>query len=131
MEIVLDASAIIAVITDEPEAVLVLEHSQNALFISPSVISFEIANSLSRMVKKGLINDRYKILDIINSFEQIPIRLFNNNLENVMRIVWDYKIYAYDAFYLEAAKSLNVPLLTLDKDMQKIGKDFGIKILGV
>ena len=49
MEIVLDASAIIAVITDEPEAVFVLEHSQNAIFVSPNVISFEIVNSLSRM----------------------------------------------------------------------------------
>ena len=130
MEIVLDASAIIAVIADEPEADMILEHSQDAIFVSPNVISFEIVNSLSRMLKKGLINDHSKMVDLINSFQQLPIKLFNNNLENVIQIVWDHKIYAYDAFYLETAKSLNIPLLTLDKEMKKIGKDLGINILG-
>ena len=39
MEIVLDTSAIIAVIADEPEAAFVLEHSQNAIFISPNAFN--------------------------------------------------------------------------------------------
>ena len=130
MEIVLDASAIIAVISEEPEASSVLELSKNAVFVSPNVISFEIANSLSRMLKKGLINDRSKMVELINSFQQIPIKLFNNNLENVIQLVWNHKIYAYDAFYLETAKSLKLPLLTLDNEMKKIGKYIGISILG-
>jgi predicted nucleic acid-binding protein len=130
MEIVLDTSALIAVIADEPEADIVLKYSQNAAFVSPSVISFEVANSLSRMLRKGLIKDYRKMADLIDSFQQIAIKLFENNLQEVIKIVWDYKIYAYDAFFLETAKSLNLPLLTLDKDMKKIGKDFGITILG-
>ena len=130
MEIVIDTSALIAVIADEPEADMVLEYSQNAIFVSPNVISFEIANSLSRMLKKGRINDQSKMVELVKSFQQIPIKLFENNLQNIIQIVWNYKIYAYDAFYLDTAKSLNIPLLTLDKEMKKYGKDFGIKILG-
>ena len=130
MEIVIDTSALIAVIADEPEADTVLEYSQNAIFVSPNVISFEIANSLSRMLKKGRINDQSKMVELVKSFQQIPIKLFENNLQNIVQIVWNYKIYAYDAFYLDTAKSLNIPLLTLDKEMKKIGKDFGITILG-
>jgi predicted nucleic acid-binding protein len=130
MEIVLDTSALIAVIADEPEADIVLKYSQNVAFVSPSVISFEVANSLSRMLRKGLIKDYRKMADLIDSFQQIPIKLFENNLQDVIKIVWDYKIYAYDAFFLETAKSLNLPLLTLDRDMKKIGRDFGITILG-
>ncbi len=130
MEIVIDTSALIAVIADEPEAHKVLEYSQNAVFVSPSVISFEITNSLSRMLRKGLINDQSKMAELVKSFQQIPIKLFESNLQNVIQIVWNYKIYAYDAFYLDTAKSLNLPLLTLDKEMKKIGKDFGITILG-
>ncbi len=42
MEIVIDTSALIAVIADEPEAHKVLEYSQNAVFVSPSVISFDL-----------------------------------------------------------------------------------------
>ena len=130
MEIVIDTSAIIAVIADEPEADIVLEYSQNATFVSPNVISFEIVNCLSRMLKKGRINDQSKMEELVNSFQKIPIKLFENNLQNIIQIVWKYKIYAYDAFYLDTAKSLNIPLLTLDKEMKKFGENFGITILG-
>jgi predicted nucleic acid-binding protein len=130
MEIVIDTSALIAVIADEPEADMVLEYSQNAMFVSPNVISFEVTNSLSRMLRKGLINDQGKMVELVKSFQQIPIKLSENNLQNVIQIVWNYKIYAYDAFYLDTAKSLNLPLLTLDKEMKRIGKNFGITILG-
>ena len=41
-----------------------------------------------------------------------------------------YKIYAYDAFYLETAKRLNLPLLTFDNGMKRIGIDMGITVLG-
>jgi len=44
--------------------------------------------------------------------------------------LWNYKLYAYDAFYLETAKRLNLPLLTFDSGMRKIGKEMGITILG-
>jgi predicted nucleic acid-binding protein len=47
-----------------------------------------------------------------------------------LEIAWDYKIYAYDACYLEAAKRLALPLLTFDGNMAKIGKEIGIAILG-
>src|SRR5215475_5012865 len=114
MEIVLDASAIIAVIADEPEGEKVIKLTQNAIIISPNVISFEVANSLTRMVKKGIITNKEKIVSIIKSFQQIPIKLYENNLENVLEIAWKYRIYAYDAFYLDTAKNLNLPLLTFD-----------------
>jgi len=106
MEMVIDTSAIIAVIADEPESCMILEYSQNAILVSPNVISFEIANSLSRMLKKKLIKDQSKIFELIKSFQKIPIKVFENHLQNVMEIVWNYKIYAYDAFYLDTAKSL-------------------------
>ena len=59
MKIVLDASAIIAVLVDEPESDFVVNNTKNAIIVSPNVISFEIANSLTRMVKKKLITCLY------------------------------------------------------------------------
>ena len=65
----------------------------------------------------------------------LVIQLTQNSvivLPNVVsfEIAWEYKIYAYDAFYLESAKRLGLPLLTFDGNMAKIGKELGIKILG-
>jgi predicted nucleic acid-binding protein len=47
-----------------------------------------------------------------------------------LEIAWDYKIYAYDACYLESAQRLDLPLLTFDCNMARIGKELGITILG-
>jgi predicted nucleic acid-binding protein len=47
-----------------------------------------------------------------------------------LEIAWEYKIYAYDACYLESAKRLSLPLLTFDGQMHRIGKELGITILG-
>jgi predicted nucleic acid-binding protein len=131
MEIVLDASAIIAVIADEPEGYEVINLTQNCNIVSPNVLPFEICNSLTRMVKKGIIDNKEKRTDLINSFQKIPIKFVENDLKKIIEIVWIYKIYAYDAFYLETARKLNLPLLTFDNGMRKIRKDIGITILGV
>ena len=130
MEIVIDASAIIAVIADEPESVFVINNTEDAILISPNIVSFEIANALTKMMKKGIISNKEKMINLIKSFLQIPMKFDENNLENVLEIAWNYKIYAYDAFYLETAHRLNLPLLTFDNRMRKIGKEIGVTILG-
>jgi predicted nucleic acid-binding protein len=130
MEIVLDASAIIAFIADEPESNIVINCTKNAILVSPSVVSSEIANALTRMMKKGIITSKEKILDLVNIFQKIPIKMIEVNLEKSLEIAWENKIYAYDAFYLETAKRLNLPLLTFDNKMKIIGKEIGITILG-
>ncbi|MDR2663348.1 MAG: type II toxin-antitoxin system VapC family toxin [Treponema sp.] len=40
----------------------------------------------------------------------------------------DHKLYAYDAYYLEAAKRLNLPLLTFDGEIKKVGRKMGIPL---
>jgi predicted nucleic acid-binding protein len=82
------------------------------------------------MMRKGIINNKEKMIDLIKIFQKIPIKVTEINLEKSLEIAWDYKIYAYDAFYLETAKRLNVPLLTFDNKMRRIGKEIGITILG-
>jgi predicted nucleic acid-binding protein len=129
MEIVLDASAIIAVIADEPESNIVINCTKNAVLISPHIVSFEIANALTKMMKRGIISSKEKIIGLINAFQKIPIKAVEVNLEKSLEIAWHFKIYAYDAFYLETAKRLNLPLLTFDNGIRKIGKEIGVTIL--
>ena len=130
MELVLDASAIMAVIVDEPESDFVIDCTQNSIIVSPHVVSFEITNGLTKMIRKGIISNKEKMINLIKSFQQIPIKFDENNLEKTLEIAWNYKIYAYDAFYLETAQRLNLPLLTFDNGMRRIGKEIGITILG-
>jgi predicted nucleic acid-binding protein len=130
MEILLDASAIIAVIADEPEAQLVINCTKNAKIVSPGIISFEIANALTRMMRKNIITAEEQMINLIKNFKLIPIKTVDVDLEKSLEIAWQYKIYAYDAFYLEAARRLQLPLMSFDGNMRKIGKELGLNVLG-
>jgi len=52
MEILLDASAIMAVIVDEPEREIVISLTKNAVIVSPNMVSFEVANGLTKMMSR-------------------------------------------------------------------------------
>ena len=56
MEILLDASAIMAVIVEEPEKKQVITFTKNATIVSPNMVPFEIANGLSKMTKRKIID---------------------------------------------------------------------------
>jgi predicted nucleic acid-binding protein len=129
MEIVTDACAIMAVIVKEPERDLVIQLTQNAVIVSPDMVSYEIANALSKMMKKKVI-DKERMINAFNYFKKIPVKTIEIDIEKALEIAWDFKIYAYDACYLEAAKRLNLPLLTFDNIMMKAGKGLGLTILG-
>ena len=130
MEILLDASAIMAVIADEPESGLVIEYTKDAVIVSPNVVAFEIANAVTKMIKKKIIDSQEKMIRIIEIFETIPLKLVTVDISETLKIAWKYKIYAYDAFYLETAVRLNLPLLTFDSGMRRIGNELGIPIVG-
>ena len=130
MEILLDASAIITVIADEPKSQIVINCTKNATIVSPNIISCEIANALTKMMRKNIIISEEQIVNFIKIYKLIPIKLADINLEKALNIAWQYKIYAYDAFYLEVAQRLQLPILTFDSGMIRIGKELRLNVLG-
>ena len=50
---------------------------------------------------------------------------------NLVNIANKYKIYAYDAYFIETAKELNGPLFSLDKNLLQIAKKEGLKVIEV
>jgi len=126
MEIVLDASALLAVIVDEPEAQTVIDCTKDAVIVSPTVVSCEVANALSTMMKRGMVNSKEQMINLIRNFEKIPMRTVGIDLLKALEIAWNNKIYAYDAFYLETAKRLMLPLLTFDGGMINVARKLGI-----
>ncbi len=82
------------------------------------------------MRKRSIIISKEKIIELIENFHTIPIQLLDIDLKRSLEIAFDYNIYAYDAIYLETAKRLNLPLLSFDKGMRRIGQEIGVTLLG-
>ena len=130
MEVLLDASAVIAYIVSEPKSTIIIENTENSDIVSPNILPVEIANALTRMLRKGVIDNKVKMISLIENFQLIPIKLLDFDLKKSLELAFDFKIYVYDAIYFETAKRLNLPLLTFDKGMKRIGQEIGITILG-
>ena len=60
---------------------------------------------------------------------QIPVRLVSVDIQKSLKLALKYNIYAYDAYFLQCAKSLSYPLFTLDKRMKQIANELNIKVL--
>jgi predicted nucleic acid-binding protein len=129
MEIIIDASAVMAVIVKEPERDLVIQLTKGAIILSPDMVIYEIANGLTKMMKKKII-EKERMINAFEYFKRIPMIIIEIDVKKALEIAWEYKIYAYDACYLEVAVRLNLPLLTFDGNMTRVGKELGISILG-
>jgi predicted nucleic acid-binding protein len=130
MAILLDACVVMAVLMEEPEKDSIIELTKGSILIVPNVMDFEIGNALSKLYKRNTITEN-EAYEAFFTFKQMPINNKTVDINNSIRIFCKYSIYAYDAYYLEIALRLNLPLITLDSNMKSVAKNLKINILEV
>ncbi|MCU0610731.1 MAG: type II toxin-antitoxin system VapC family toxin [Candidatus Eisenbacteria bacterium] len=130
MDIVIDASAILAVIVGEPERDRIVEMTAGHDLIGPGSLPWEIGNAFSSMLKQERIalGEARRGMAI---FQSVPIRLLAVDLENALSIADAGNLYAYDAYYLDCALRHAAPLLTLDGLLKSAADKIGIHALEV
>jgi len=79
MNIVLDTSAIIAVIADEPEKARLVELTQGATLVVPPSVKWEIGNAFSAMLKRSRITLEQAV-DAIEVYHSISMGTVEINL---------------------------------------------------
>lgn len=125
--ILVDASAVLAVILEEPEKGGIVKATKGYEAKAPGCLSWEIGNAFSAMVKKGRLQENESI-EGLRIFERIPIQYVDVEMEAALAMAFRNDIYAYDAYYLAAAKSHRIELLSLDQRMVEVARKEGIKI---
>ncbi len=130
MDIVIDTSALIAVIVGEPERKRIVEFTTGNTLIGPGSIPWEIGNVFSAMFKQDrlTLNEARKGLAI---FVSIPLRYVEPDFVNALKISKQAKLYAYDAYFLDCAIRHKAPLLTLDRRLIKAAKKSNVETMEV
>jgi len=128
VNIISDTNIFLAVILDEPEKENIIQVTSKANVISPDILPYEIANALSAMVKRKRLS-KDEALAAFEGVNSIPVRLISVDLKQAIKIAFDYNIYAYDAYFLQCAKQLSYPLITLDKKMKEVAYNLRIETL--
>lgn len=130
MDIVIDTSALIAVIVAEPERNKIIEITKGNTLIGPGSIPWEIGNAFSAMFKRNRISltEAKKGLSI---FSSIPVRYIEPDFVKVLHLSKETNIYAYDAYFLDCAVRHKAPLLTLDKKLKTAANNLNLDTLEV
>jgi len=128
MDIISDTNIFLAVVLNEPERDNIIQLTSKANAISPEILPYEIGNALTAMVKREKLTPT-EALSALEAVNSISVRLVAVNILKSLEIALEFKLYAYDAYFLQCAKHLSCPLLTLDKRMKKVAHDLNIEVV--
>ena len=130
MNLVVDTSVLIAVLTDEPERQRLIARTKGVDLIAPASVHWEIGNALAAMLKRNRITlEQVKI--VLEAYYQIPIRFFEVDLVTAMGMAARHNLYAYDAYILACAQENRCNLLSLDKGLLHAARNAGLGIVEV
>lgn len=130
MELVIDTSAIVAVLVNEPQKAAILERIDDAQMVAPRSVHWEIGNAFSAMFKRRRATLR-RAKQAIAEYEQLNIRFVDVDLYQAVELSEQLGIYAYDAYVLACALNLRLPILTLDKDLSDAANLLGVRLVEV
>lgn len=130
MPVVIDASVLIAVITNEDEKEKLVTLTAESELIAPLSVHWEIGNAFSSLLKRKRITLE-EALQAIEIYLQIPVRFVEVELTESLELASDLGLYAYDAYLLQCALRYRLPLLTLDNRLAQAAKEKRIQVLEV
>jgi len=130
VETVVDTNIFLAVALNEPCKRKIVKATKNTLVIAPAILPYEIGNALSAIVKRKQVS-RSAALKALIVANNIPVRLIEIDIEAALILAFENDLYAYDAYFLQCARTMSSPLLTLDKRLAKVATDLNINVLEI
>jgi predicted nucleic acid-binding protein len=127
MDIVIDSSAVLAVILGEPEREKVISLTRGNTLIGPGSLPWEIGNAFSAMLKQKRL-PLSEAQKGIEAFEAIPIRYVAIDLTHALSLSERTNLYAYDAYFMDCAIRYGAPLLTLDRRLKQAARSIKIAV---
>jgi predicted nucleic acid-binding protein len=130
MQVVIDPSAILAVLLNEPERDALIRATISSILITPASTPWEIGNALIAGLRRRRLSQD-DVTAAWNSFEEVPLRFVEVDIARALVTATRHGLYAYDAYVLEAAETRRIPLLTLDHALAQAAKQTGVSLLEI
>lgn len=130
MDIVVGASAISAVIANEPHRSRLIELTEGMDLVVPSSVHWEIGNAFSAMLKHGRITDE-QLLRAVEIYDDVPIPFLDVEPAKSLAIAASLGIYACDAYLIRCGQRFRLPLLALNRALAEAARSLGVEVIEV
>ncbi len=130
MEVVIDASVLIAVITNEDEKEKLINLTTGTELVAPLSVHWEIGNAFSSLLKRKRLTIK-EVLAALDIYLQIPVRFVEVEMTESLELASEMGLYAYDAYLLSCAAKYRLPLITLDGRLAEAARKKKIQVLEV
>ena len=121
--VVVDASALAAVVFGEPAGVTVRDAIGRERLTAPNLLRFELTN-IARTKMLARPTDRPAIARMLDTALAFSIVYTVVDFAAVLKLAVDTRLSAHDASYLWLARHLGVPLVTLDRKLAAHAEGF-------
>jgi predicted nucleic acid-binding protein len=126
MDIVADASAFLAVVLNEAARDSIIRSTAGRGIVAPEILPYEVGNALVVVRKKGRLT-HCEVLQALASAQQIAVTLLPVTIPSAVKLAMQFRVYAYDAYYLQCCIENRLPLLSLDVRMCEVAKRLRIQ----
>jgi predicted nucleic acid-binding protein len=128
MKIVVDTNTFLAVSLDEPERDWLIEATDGHDLVAPAVLPYEIGNALSSLARRKLLTEA-QLAAAWDAAAAIPVEFASVDARAALLLAGHFRIYAYDAYFLQCALETKSPLLTLDRSMKHVAELLDITLV--
>lgn len=119
--VVVDASALAAVLFAEPAGALVQQTLRDRRLIAPALLPFELASIYAKK-RRRYPNDAALLQRQWQWLRALALDLHGVDFDAVVRLALQHRLTTYDASYLWLALDKNLPLATLDRQLDAAWK---------
>lgn len=121
-DLVIDASALLAVALQEEREVLVRVRLTGHQWHAPSILEYELANAIAVRTRRDP-SLRAALLGQWQAMLRLPIHYHDIDPVAVLELALETGLTAYDAAYLWLAESLECELVTLDTQLESVASE--------
>jgi predicted nucleic acid-binding protein len=117
--IVLDATALVDVLTDQPSKSWVLSQLRGQDVVAPAHQPAEVLSAIARLQRGGVMTKR-KAREALQEAMALPQELIEPDVDQVVRALdLQGRIRVLDGLYVALAESEHIPLLTTDQRLAR------------
>jgi predicted nucleic acid-binding protein len=111
-----------AVVFNEPQFQLVASRLAGAALYAPDLLDFEIANVCLKKIRRHP-SERVRIIRLHDAYRKFAIQRMPIAFDAAIATAERHKISLYDASYLWLAQTLEIELVTLDRELENAARN--------